>query len=67
MHGHLKIPWEPRNIEGQIYKGNLGFYKNTKGILERLVKKSLNLNSFPPIPLKFGGNEILGFKENKEE
>jgi hypothetical protein len=56
-----------RKIKGQIYKGNLEFYKNTKGILGRLVKKSLNLNPFPPIPLNFGGNENLGFGGNREE
>ena len=31
------------------------------GILEVLVKKSLNLISFPPIPPNFGGNENLRF------
>jgi hypothetical protein len=53
-----------RKIKDQIYKGNLGFYKNTKGILGRLVKKLLNLNPFPP---NFGGNENLGFGGNREE
>jgi hypothetical protein len=67
MHGHLEIPWKLRNIKCQIYKGNLGFYKNTKGILGRLVKKSLNLNSFPPIPPNFEGNENLGFGGNREK
>jgi hypothetical protein len=51
-----------RKIKGQIYKGNLGFYKNTKGILGRLVKKSLNLNPFPPIPPNFGGMKIWGLE-----
>ena len=31
------------------------------GILGILVKKSLNLISFPSIPLNFGGNENLRF------
>jgi hypothetical protein len=31
------------------------------------MKKSLNLNPFPPIPSNFGGNENLGFGENREE
>ncbi len=44
MHGRLEIqfieiPWELRKIKCQIYKGNLGFYKNTKGILGPLMKK----------------------------
>ena len=34
-------------IKGWIYRGILGV----------LVKKSLNLIPFPPIPLNFGGNE----------
>ena len=55
------MPWKLRKIKGQIYKGNLGFYKNTKANLGRLVKKSLNLNPFPSIPPNFGGNENLGF------
>ena len=58
------MPWKLRKIKGQIYKGNLGFYKNTKGILGHLVKKSLNLNSFPHILPNFGGNENLGFGGN---
>ena len=58
---------ELKKIKGQIYKGNLRFYKNTKGILRRLVKKSLNLNQFPLILPNFGGNENLGFGENREE
>ena len=72
MHGHLEIQYY-RNIMGtkenkvQIYKDNLGFYKNTKGILRCLVKKSLNLNLFLSIPPNFGGNENLGFAANKEE
>jgi hypothetical protein len=56
-----------RKIKGQIYKSDLGFYKNTKGFLERLVKKSFNLNPFPPIPPNFGRNENLGFGRNREE
>ena len=32
-----------------------------RGILGVLVKKSLNLISFPPIPLNFGENENLRF------
>jgi hypothetical protein len=56
-----------RKIKDQIYKGDLGFYKNTKGFLERLVKKSFNLNPFPPIPPNFGRNENLGFGRNREE
>jgi hypothetical protein len=56
-----------KKIKGQIYKGNLGFSKNTKGILRRLVKKSLNLNSFPSIPPNFEGNENLGFGGNRKE
>ena len=63
----IEILWKLRKIKGQIYKGNLGFYKNTKGNLVRLVKKSLNLNPFPPIPPNFGGNENLGFGGNREE
>jgi hypothetical protein len=39
-------------IKGQIYKGILG----------HLVKKSLNLNPFPPIPPNFGGMKIWGLK-----
>jgi hypothetical protein len=31
------------------------------------MKKSLNLNPFPPIPPNFGGNENLGFGRNREE
>ena len=58
---------ELRKIKRQIYKGNLGLYKNTKGILGRLVKKSLDLNPFPPISPNFGGNENLGFGGNREE
>jgi hypothetical protein len=58
---------ELKKIKGQIYKGNLGFYKNTKDILGLLVKNSLNLNPFPPIPPNFGGNENLGFGGNREE
>jgi hypothetical protein len=56
-----------RKIKGQIYKGDLGFYKNTKGFLEFLVKKSLNLNPFPLIAPNFGRNENLGFGRNREE
>ena len=73
MHGHLEIyniieiPWKLKKIKSQIYKGNLGFYKNTKDILGRLVKKSLNLNPFPFIPPNFGGNKNLGFGRNREE
>ena len=63
----IEIPWKLKKIKGQIYKGNLGFYKNTKGNLGRLVKKSLNLNPFPPIPPNFGGNENLRFGGNREE
>ena len=58
---------ELKKIKGQIYKGNLGFYKNTKDILGLLVKNSLNLNPFPPIPPNFGGNENLGFGGNRKE
>ena len=55
-------------IKGQIYKSNLGFYKNTKGILGRLVKKSLNLNPFLlflPIlgRMKIWGLERIGMNE----
>ena len=32
-----------------------------RGILRVLVKKSLNLISFPPIPPNFEGNENLNF------
>ena len=39
-------------INGWIYRG----------ILEILVKKLLNLISFPPISLKFRGNKIWGLK-----
>ena len=64
----IEILQELGEIKGQIYKGNLGIYKNTKGILRRLVKKKLlNLNPFPYIPPNFGGNENLGFGGNKEE
>ena len=38
-------------IKGWIYRGILGV----------LVKNSLNLISFPPIPPNFGGNENLRF------
>ena len=38
-------------IKGLIYRGVLGV----------LVKKSLNIISFPPIPPNFGGNENLRF------
>ena len=38
-------------IKGWIYRGILGV----------LVKNSLNLISFPPISLNFGGNENLKF------
>ena len=58
---------ELKKIKCQIDKGNLGFYKNTKDILGFLVKNSLNLNPFPLIPPNFGGNENLGFEENREE
>ena len=58
---------ELKKIKGQIYKSNFGFNKNTKDILELLVKNSLNLNSFSPIPPNFGGNENLGFGGNREE
>ena len=58
---------ELKKIKGQIYKGNLGFYKNTKDILGLLVKNLLNLNPFPPIHPNFGGNENLGFGGNMEE
>ena len=34
-----------------------------RDILGVLVKKSLNLISFPPIPPNFGGMKIWGFKE----
>ena len=44
-------------INGWIYRG----------ILEILVKKLLNLISFPPISLKFRGKENLRFKRNREE
>ena len=33
-----------------------------RGILEVLVKKSLNLIPFPPISPNFGGMKIWGFK-----
>jgi hypothetical protein len=56
-----------RKIKGQIYKGDLGFYKNTKGFLERLVKKLLNLNPFSHITPNLGRNENLGFGRNREE
>ena len=61
------MPWKLRKIKGQIYKGDLGFYKITKGNFGRLVKKSLNLNPFLPIPPNLGGNENLGFGGNREE
>ena len=69
MHGHLKIQYYKNIMETEENKRSnlLGFYKNTKGILGRLVKKSLNLNPFPPIPPNFGGNENLGFGGNREE
>ena len=44
-------------INGWIYRGILGV----------LVKKSLNLISFPPMPPNLGGNENLRFQENREE
>ena len=34
---------------------------NIQGYFGSLVKKSLNLISFPPIPPNFGGNENLRF------
>ena len=58
---------ELKKIKSQIYKGNLGFYKNNKDGLGLLVKNSLNLNSFPPIPPNFGGNENLRFGGNRGE
>ena len=58
---------ELNKIKGKIYKGNLGFYKNTKDILGLLVKNSLNLNLFFPIPPNFRKNENLRFGENREE
>ena len=69
MHGHLKIQYYKNIMETEENKRSnlLRFYKNTKGILGRLVKKSLNLNPFPPIPPNFGGNENLGFGGNREE
>ena len=57
---------ELKKIKGQIYKDNLEFYKNTKDILGLLVKNSLNLNLFLPIPPNFEGNENLGFGGNRE-
>ena len=63
----IEIPWKLRKIKGQIYKGNLRFYKNIRGILGCLVKKSLNLNPFLSIPPNFGGNENLKFGGNREE
>ena len=39
-------------IKGWIYRGILGV----------LVKKSLNLISFPPTPPNFEGNKFWGFK-----
>ena len=60
---HCKIFFNETNgLKSQIYQGNLGFYKNIKGILGRLVKKSLNLNPFPPIPPNFGGMKIQGLE-----
>ena len=44
-------------IKGWIYRGILGV----------LVKKSLNLISFPLILPNFGGNENLRFSGNREE
>ena len=44
-------------INGWLYKGILGV----------LVKKSLNLISFSPMPSNLGGNENLRFQENREE
>jgi len=38
-----------------------------RGILGILVKNSLNLILFPPIPPDFGGKENLRFKGNREE
>jgi hypothetical protein len=57
----IEITLKLRKLKCQIYKGNLGFYKNTKGILGRLMKKSLNLNPFLLIPSNFEGNENLEF------
>ncbi len=59
----IEIPWKLTKIKGQIYKGNLGFFKNTKGILRRLVKKSLNLNPFPSIPSNFERMKIWVWRE----
>ena len=67
MYDYLEILWELRKIKGQIYKGNLRFYKNTKGILGLLVKNSLNVNKFLPIPPNFERNENLRFGRNREE
>jgi hypothetical protein len=58
MLGHLEyniieIPWELRKIKGKIYKSNLGFYKNTKSILGRLVKKIIKPKSIPSYSSQF--------------
>ena len=44
-------------INGWIYRG----------VFRVLVKNSLNLISFPPIPLNFGENGNLRFEGNREE
>ena len=46
------------------FKINYWIYRSILGVL---VKKSLNLISFPPIPPNFGGNENLKFEVNREE
>ena len=58
MHGHLEIQYYKNTMETkekkcQIYKGNLGFYKNTKGILGRLVKKIIKFKSIPSYSSQF--------------
>ena len=63
----IKIPQKLKKIKGQIYKGNLGFYKNTKGIMGTFGENSLNLNPFPHILPNFGENETLGFGGNRED
>ena len=41
-------------------------FQNKVVVFWELVKNSLNLTSFPPIPLNFGGNENLKFWGNRE-
>ena len=56
--GQKACPEYPQLLLDPYFKINGWIYR---GILGVLVKKSLNLISFPPIPPNFGGNENLRF------